>query len=255
MKTKRFNLGVKIASILSAVAILSVGFASWLIVNVPEDDLQQVGSFTVHQVVDNSVSFAYDWGNDDTSSDDQADGTINFGTATKTAQYNWFRPDNVGAEKLSAEVAVAITNYKNLDSFSVRIALPDGYSELVTKNLITNPTVKLYAKDGTTDLNATSGANNTVTVSGVSSMAADVTDGNVCTIVVKIEFAWGSAFGGINPVNYYNNSAYSASLATDAVTKLNGKTDSEGNITTHGIYNTLNGARYDLHFTGVAATN
>ena len=254
MKTKRFNLGVKIASILSAVAILSVGFASWLIVNVPEDDLQQVGSFTVHQVVDNSVSFAYDWGNDDTSSDDQADGTINFGTATKTAQYNWFRPDsNVGAEKLSAEVAVAITNYKNLDSFSVRIALPEGYSDLVGANLITNPTVKLYAKDGTTDLNATSGANNTVTVSGVSSMAADVTDGNVCTIVVKIEFAWGSYFtvGGnvVNPINFYNNSAYSASLATDAVTKLNG-TES-----VRGIYNTLNGASYDLYFTGAAATN
>ena len=243
MKTKRFNLGIKIASILSAVAILSVGFASWLIVNIPQPEAQTIGSFTVHEVVDKSVSLAYDWGNDDNATDDADDATINFGTVTADTTSNWFKPVDVGAEKLSAVVAVSITNYDQLASFKVELAVPAEYTSLGT-TLVATPTVTCTSAAGDA-LTGVTPEGTAVTVP-VSAMTADGGSGNVCTIIVTVEFDWGSYFtqGGevVNPYVFYNNQEYNAELAADAIAKLD-----------TAIHDSLSGRGYDLTFTCTGA--
>ena len=39
-------------------------------------------------------------------------------------------------------------------------------------------------------------------------------------VVVELVFGWGSAFNSTNPYLYYNNQEYTATLGSDAFTKL-----------------------------------
>ena len=48
------SLGVKIASILTCLALTAVGFASWLILK-PAEEKTASGSFTVYSVEDNNI--------------------------------------------------------------------------------------------------------------------------------------------------------------------------------------------------------
>ena len=237
MKTKRkFSLGIKIASILSCVAVLSVGFASWLIVNVPDSHTESVGSFQVYEVVDNSVTLSYDWGADDVA---DKDGEGNYtAAATAAAQIifgkpdssatgytapanSWLQASDVANEKLSARVAVKISNFDQIDDFKVTFAAPTAFAGLGNK--VAAPVVNFYKVDGTTKLTPTV-QGNVYTVSG---LVADVAEGSDCTIVVEFVFGWGAAFTPsgenatpVNPYLYYNASAYSAALAADAVAAL-----------------------------------
>ena len=77
----KFTLGMKIASILCCVALVSVGFASWWIVNYPATTAVEAGSFTVYSVDTKNVKIT-----DVTFYDDESDQT---GTAvTKDQQGN-----------------------------------------------------------------------------------------------------------------------------------------------------------------------
>ena len=247
---KKFSLGVKIASILSCVAVLSVGFASWLIVNIPQPEAVSVGSFEVYEVVDNSVTLAYDWGADgegDFVKNDQGDDTttytekaqaaakITFGKpASSSVQNPWLQAgDDVQNEKLTAQVKVTIGHYDQLQNFEVTLASAayDGLG-----NLVATPTVNYKNAAGT--------ANADTDNDGKLSLAELSADGVKGTVVVEFVFGWGSAFTPagenqtpVNPFLFYNNQEYSATIASDANTKLT------------SINEALETAKYSVTFT------
>lgn len=221
---KKFSLGVKIASILSCVAVLSVGFASWLIVNLPTETNDTIGSFEVYEVVDNSVTLAYDWGADgegDFVKNDQGDDTttytekaqaaakITFGKpASSSVQNPWLRAgSDVQNEKLTATVKVTIGNYNELTSFSASIdaSVFSGISTLVG-----TPTVSYKTTEGT----------NADTDGTIGVLSKDELTAAAGVVVVEFTFSWGTAFGGNNPYDYYNDQTYSAELGTEANTNL-----------------------------------
>ena len=57
---------------------------------------------------------------------------------------------------------------------------------------------------------------------------------NTNVYYIKVEFKWGSDFGGQNAYTYYNGQAYSAGLASEATTKLT------------NLYDALNGVSYKM---------
>ncbi len=237
MKTKKkFSLGVKIASILSCVAVLSVGFASWLIVNVPTETNNQIGSFEVYEVVDNSVALTYDWGNDGVD-DKDGDGAytsaataaakITFGKPSGATNAGWLQAGNdVQNEKLTATVKVTIDNFTQLQSFSVTLTPPTISSTLITSS------VSYKNAQGTSVDTNSDGALNATELAAVNGV-----------VVVELTFAWGSAFtpadaqAPVNPFTYYNGQTYSADLATEANTNLT------------AINTALSGKTYSVTFT------
>lgn len=251
---KKFSLGVKIASILSCVAVLSVGFASWLIVNIPTETNNTVGSFEVYTVVDESVTLTYDWG-DDGEDDFQKNGEnyvtdpsgnkvyttvatekakITFGKPSDADNSGWLRAgDDVDPEKLTAKVEVTISNFAKLTGFTASITA-SAFSGLTgsstsgdtSDDLLVTPTVRYLTSTGTNADGDDSGsldADELASVNGV--------------VVVEFVFAWGAAFGGNNPYTYYNGQTYSAELGTQANKNL---TD---------IQEALASAKYSVTFT------
>ena len=52
----KFTLGMKIASILSCIALVSVGFASWWIIRLPSPETKG-GSFEVYSVDEKKINY------------------------------------------------------------------------------------------------------------------------------------------------------------------------------------------------------
>jgi hypothetical protein len=68
MKKMKFSLGMKIVSLLSCVALVSMGFASWWILKLPETDPYTNGSFTAYAVAEKNITidnFVFTEGDDD----------------------------------------------------------------------------------------------------------------------------------------------------------------------------------------------
>ena len=243
MKTtkRKFSLGVKIASILSCVAVLSVGFASWLIVNVPTETNNTIGSFEVYEVKEKSVTLAYDWGADSAPDKDGEDNYTDAATtaakiifgkpASGTATNNWLRPeDGMANEKLTAKVKVTVGNYDQLTNFSVSIDA-SAFSGIDT--LVGTPTVSYMNADG-------SGSVDTDDTAGLSKAELTAAGG---VVVVVFTFSWGAEFtpanaqDPVNPFFFYNNQKYSAEIASEAKTNLT------------NLKTALTNAKYSVTFT------
>ena len=225
MKTKRFNLGIKIASILSAVAILSVGFANWLIVNIqPEQTVDQAGSFTVYSVENKEVTYSTSWSN----------ANIIFGAPSDTEKAMitegitiWFKPDSsMSSANLVATLELTITNVSELSSFDVTFAVDENDKsafEGAIDGSIGTPTVKWYLGSG--DSKTEKGTANYSTTNGNAIISMPVNASNIvgsgsnnsCTVTVEFIFSWGTDFGGVNPYVHFNNTmTYSAENAATA---------------------------------------
>ncbi len=204
-KKIKFSLGMKIVSILSCLAIVSVGFASWWIVNLPAEKATATGSFTVYSVSEKNITFG------DVEGTDTA---IIFGqpanTETKTT---WLGKTKVENENLTAIISIPVTLSNSDDSSSddkladyvssITVEFDAGaqYTTLVSSEYLADPTFQ-YSTDGTnyTDANAT-------VTSGKTSFEVSVPtteELKTATIYVKVTFGWGAVTGGANPYDYFN---------------------------------------------------
>lgn len=185
--------------ILACVALIGVGFASWVITN----DVAGTADGTVE--VD--------------TVDDQThkitvlttDAKVVFGPKTETQGSNWLRYNATGdkAEKLTVEIEFTVTNPDSLDdqapfAFTLEEADADGYY------------AKALEKDYVAALPTTGVGIECVAVEGTSEKYK-----------VTITFAWGVAFGNENPSVYYNAHTANEKIegtevtyAEDAKTKL-----------------------------------
>lgn len=199
MKSK---LTISIASILSVLVLVGVGFAAWVIIN-PNVNKDAAGNITAETVTDKSYTL-----------DAQIKGgEIVFGAPEKTIAEAWLT--NPTKEDLTAELTLTLTyNDWNVvpDNFNITMAttgensvfneLREGVkteSEAKGFKIIANPTISYGEK-----------LNEEIVMNGAASTIAKTAfkkaeSGNTATLIITITFQWGT---NGNPYTYYNGKDY-----------------------------------------------
>lgn len=223
MKSK---LTITVASILSVLTLVGVGFAAWVISN-PSVSANQTGNIEVDTVTDNS----YDIKAEFLTTTDANNGSIIFGKKDDPSITTPWLTNDVKAEKLTAKLTLTAQNFQ-----------ADSWTEIEKKTLtVSMKTVKNAAEGGTKDDTGfgslvTSGYIKYPTLSGNGITSGALTDWNgkisinlsdftreknatTATYELTITFAWGSHFGGENPENpyiFYNKKKYEKANVDDA---------------------------------------
>lgn len=234
----KFSLGMKIAAILSCLAIVSMGFASWWIVKTPEETT--VGDFTVYEADVKRIKF------DVKDSSNGSAPNIVFGKPSNPTSGGWLIPGaDVATEDLQATIVFDVyvgdeddsgvvtpdtsttldTLLSNITvNFAPNATIAQALNNAIKNNYITAPVIdatytwegnatpvdtvteQTYAYDST-DLSKAGGATLTIAAPAQTKI----------TVTLTITFGWGSAFnsvvagvnGGVatnhNPHVYYNN--------------------------------------------------
>ena len=249
MRRRKFGIGLKIASLLTTIAVVSVGLASWVI-TAPTIAATADGTIKVDTVSTNAVTLAGTWVS--VTEDENAISVDNdltekpviyYGAPEKTIEGAWLTNKEATAdtpkyENLTAWLKVTATTegdatVSNLtvtftasDSakFNGAIAVvpeTDTESKIKGKTLIGAPKFTVWAYDGTKYVK---GGAPTPYLSTDSKAVVSLTGSTAHTYIIKVEFSWGTAFNNENAYEYFNKKAYdstSADIATEALTKLN----------------------------------
>ena len=207
--TKKLSLGMKIASVLACLAIVSVGFASWWIVQMPDPKEFNTGSFTVY-TVDTKNAKIENFSAENTE--------IIFGT-NGTVTEKWLVARDIAPQNLTA-------------TFTFDLVLYDNYKDGQQNDPSTTSTIEefvgdvdfLFSPQYASKLDAAIGAKyikapvityylDNVKGESKSYTNGDTTldipmtgvDANKVTVKVTLEFAWGEAFDEKNPYEFYND--------------------------------------------------
>lgn len=224
-KSAKFSLAIKIASILTCVSVMAVGFASWLILK-PATDATDVGSFTVYTVDESQLSFAIS----------EADGTVIFGKPATTNNTKWLKPSTaVATEDLSAgfTLTISATNDVKLQEFAdyayVKFA-PKSGTLTAFETALTNETITFEATGSATDITINAAAYDASKDYAVLAIPLSSVATTSLTVTVNFNFGWGAHFTPagenqvpVNPYTYYNglnNGVYTEANAEDADTYL-----------------------------------
>ena len=266
----KFSLGMKIASILSCIALVSVGFASWWIVQYPTKSTTSQGSFEVYSVGTKKVEIS------DPVFNPTTDANIAFGKQLKDDDGNdvvvkWLIADEeVGVQNLDAQFTFNVSmkdvtdkeeggteeklSSEHLNKYlsEITFTLDDivgstgadstALQAAITAGYITGPTVTYsYVKTGESTV-LKSGSDDWTDQKIDFSIDTSAASCSQITVTVTITFAWGSTFGGTNPYVYYNGQTYSQTVAGNAQTALKGLYD-------------LNGTKYKVEITAVPGSS
>ena len=252
MKSK---LTISIASILSVLVLVGVGFAAWVIIN-PKVNKEAESTITAETVTDKSYTLEAAFA---------ADEKIVFGAPETMNNSNaWFTADDKTAkEDLTAKLTLTL-NYKDWsvvpDEFSVTMktkkgkdadtvfnSLRDGTyptltGTLANKNFIANPTITYGSTTATVTMNGA--AVKIAKTAFPDYNATDTTTDKTVTLDITITFGWGTYFtventGVVNPYIFYNGKNYEetraeANTVINAIAKLN---DVEYVVTIDGTTN------------------
>ena len=225
MRRRKFGIGLKIASLLTTIAVVSVGLASWII-TAPTIAATAGGTIQVDTVSTNQVTLAGTWvsvtedenaisvGNDLTEKP-----VIYYGQpANPTATYSWLTNDDTAKENLTAwlKVTASVTGTATVSNLTVTFTASNAtqFGEAIGAS-IGAPKFTVWKQSGENYVKG-----DTTTYSGTSAAVA-LAGSDVHTYIVKVEFSWGTNFDGQNAYEYFNANEYSAERASDATTKLN----------------------------------
>lgn len=220
-KSAKFSLAIKIASILTCVSVMAVGFASWLILK-PATDAKQNGAFTVYTVEESQLSFAIT----------NFDGAVTFGKPSNSdTTMKWLKPStNVAVEDLTASFTLTITSsnsevaLKEYANYAYVRFTPSSTFVDEFETALTNKVITFSAAGSATGVTinnanydpASDYATLAIPLSGVAETSL--------TVTVNFNFGWGEHFKHndtiVNPYDFYNANGYSADSASDASTYL-----------------------------------
>ena len=237
MKSK---LTISIASILSVLVLVGVGFAAWVIIN-PNVHKEAPGNITAETVTDKSYTL-----------DAQiTGGEIVFGAPeTMDNSKAWFTADDKTAkEDLTAKLTLTL-NYKDWsvipNEFSVTMKTKQGEGDdvfnslrngtdsaltgtLAGKNFIANPQITYGSTTATVTMNGA--AVKIAKTAFPDYNATDTTTDKTVTLDITITFGWGTYFtventGVVNPYVFYNGKDYEktreeANTVINAIAQLN----------------------------------
>ena len=199
MRNKR--KGILMASaILGSAAIVSTGFAAWVItINTSAD---ASGTIDVDTVSDKtiSVSLLTEAELAKVGSGTVQDTVVKFGASAKTitSDYNWLTP--TAEEDLYSVIYVKVEGSNYLQATPFTFALTETssslYSAAVTAGYVTSlESVQSSIKVETIDVD-------------------EVSSTTVSVYKVTLTFAWGTYFNSLNPTNYYNSGAHDSTRAS-----------------------------------------
>ena len=162
-----------ILSLLICIALIGVGFASWVIT--AGDTETATGNVTVETVEDKRLSITTTW--------EDEKSTIVFGQATDTTGVanSWLKAsDDIQKEVLSVTLNIVVANMDSNDTISVVFnpSDEDKYNAALVSKYITGPAV------------------------GEELTCTKVSTGNY---TCELEFAWGEAFENKNPYIFFNS--------------------------------------------------
>lgn len=248
MKSK---LTITVASILSVLTLVGVGFAAWVISN-PNVSANKTGNIEVDTVTDNS----YDIKAEFLTTTDANNGSIIFGKKDDTSITNPWLTNDAKAEKLTAKLTLTAQNFQ-----------ASSWTEIKNKTLtVSMKSVKGTAEGGTKDDTGfgslvTSGYIKYPTLSGNGITSGALTDWNdkilinlsdfthtegatTATYELTITFAWGTYFtvdgSVVNPYTFYNKKTYDKVIGTEAntvLTAISGLKDVSYTVTISGTPN------------------
>ena len=195
MKLK--SKGILLASaILGSVAIVSTGFAAWVITS-PSTSSTATGNIQVETVTDERVTL-------EVSFEQSDNGNVSFGAPSVQADYEnkWLENNNGKAEDLNGNFTVTATKKDGQEaegSISISIKLQKNTTpsaEQPTWTDISN--FETLNKDTKTDGNVASATNTLITLPEFEE-SYDLVDGSAS---VTASFDWGTAFNNENPYDY-----------------------------------------------------
>ena len=201
MKKRTITIAI---SLLACIALLGVGFASWIITNDAGDEAN--GNVQVDTVTNDSIELL------NASATD-----VVFGP--KSGQTGWLSTAGTTTEQLTTTVTVKVSKadyYVNgtdgdtkLKGLKVKLAVVDnatgGFSKaLAAKYVAETP----YASEAMFILNAELAEGK---------FTAAVDSENV-TLTFQITFAWGTKFNGTNPSAFYNTKTATDTSGEDSLT-------------------------------------
>ena len=228
--------------IMSTIALLSTGFAAWVITG--NGSVEKTGNIAVDTVSNASrIITDFSWNN----VNENESPTIRYGMPQLTDEQKidgaWFENDGAnGFENLEISATFKVSNiseeisgggvptYANIfESIVIEIGTLDDEGEFVANNsdyqtaytqgLVTtlpayNPTNPTEYSKFTDD----SGNETEPEKSTYVGIKLSYSDG---TFTISVKFGWGGAFDCKNPYEYYNNQELTADLADEATTKVN----------------------------------
>lgn len=229
MKSK---LTISIASILSVLVLVGVGFAAWVIIN-PKVNKEVDGTITAETVTDKSYTL-----------DAQITGReIVFGAPETMNNSNaWFTADDTTAkEDLTAKLTLTL-NYKDWsvipNEFSVTMKTKKGEAAdtvfdslrggtdptltgtLANQNFIANPKITYGSTTAVVPMNG-----DAVKIAKTAFPDYDTTTGKTVTLDITITFGWGTYFTVentvVNPYIFYNKKDYNEKTRAEANTVIN----------------------------------
>lgn len=254
MKSK---LTITIASILSVLVLVGVGFAAWVIIN-PNVSEEQHGNIEVDTVTDNSYEIKAEF----VKTTDTTNGTIVFGKKDDASITKPWLTNNEKEEKLTAILTLTAQNFK-----------ADSWDTIKTKTLtVSMKTIKKTAENTETDDTGFAGlatgekkyikfpvitGTDITAPETAAAQWSDVTvkiplekfthaeNATTATYELTITFSWGEYFtdGGsiVNPYVFYNKKDYSTVNAALADADLK------------AIHDALNGVSYKVSIKEQAA--
>lgn len=238
MKSK---LTISIASILSVLVLVGVGFAAWVIIN-PNVHKEAESTITAETVTDKSYTLEATFA---------ADEKIVFGAPETMNNSNaWFTADDKTAkEDLTAKLTLTL-NYKDWsvipNEFSVTMKTKQGEADdtvfnslrdgtdaaltgpLAKKNFIANPQITYGSTTATVTMNGD--AVKIAKTAFPDYNATNTTTDKTVTLDITITFGWGTYFTVentvVNPYVFYNGKNYEdtrkeANTVINAIAQLN----------------------------------
>lgn len=216
------KLLLPILSVCMVVALVSVGFAAWLITGNDTSDTAE-GQFVTYGVTNEYYTVKID---DETKAD-----KIVFGKKDGSYTYDWLKQEDVAEEKLTKTFKVTITfddtaiteadAKKALDKWTISITFAGDsegkYDACKADNYITFAGYAFH-RDATPPADASYAEGSTISYSNMSF------DSGVYTGYVTLKFGWGTKFNSTNPYEFYNgeeNTTDNRSAATNCLKALN----------------------------------
>lgn len=187
MKRKTMTL---VLCLLAALALVSVGFASWVI-SVDANETVN-GNIKVENVVDSRLKATIT----------PSATSIVFGTPTDDANEGWLTNTSIGKQVLEVKFTIVVTEggqpYKEKAD-----KITASYKEGVVTYGSDGEVIKVDAVEASTDTNyAQAVTKKYVTEINLTKVTETATKG---TYEVTFSVGWGQAFGGDNPYTYYNS--------------------------------------------------
>ncbi len=204
MKRRSLTL---LVCLLACLALGSVGFAAWVITN--DANASDSGTIRVDVVKDARLSI---------SAEIVEGEPIIFGSKTPAdgLAHDWMKYEKTvdGSlaldENLTSVIKIVIGNFDYVDTLTITLEEDgsDHYNEALAKNYVAAlPQIIMTAEQLQAYVDKDPSDNNTL-------------DGTTLTVYLDINFAWGSAFGGKNPIDYYNAQAYTDPLGDESIQRL-----------------------------------